>query len=71
MLGMSGYVVITVEYKDPAKPSKSTAPMDVEDAISGMRDLAFRVAVGEYKAVYMTNARPLGRYEKTASTPSQ
>ena len=56
---MSGNVVITVEYSDPQKVSKTTSPMDVEDAVAGMRDIVFRVAIGEYKAAYVTNAKPL------------
>ena len=52
-------VVITVEYSDPTKPSRSTEPMHPEEAVSVMREAAFRVAVGEYVAVYMTEGAPL------------
>jgi hypothetical protein len=62
---MAGKVVITVEYKDPHKPSKSIS-CDVEEAIGGMRDLCFRVAVGEYEAVYMTGEKPLNLRKEQA-----
>lgn len=52
-------VVITVEYADPQKVSKTTSPMHVEDAISAMRDVCFRVAVGEFTAAYVTEAKPI------------
>jgi hypothetical protein len=51
-------LVLTVEYAD-GRPSKSTAPLDEEDVVSGMRDIVFRVAVGEYAAVYVALAKPL------------
>lgn len=57
---MAGRVVITVEYAD-GRPSKTTSPMDVEDAIGGMRDVAFRVAIGEFAAAYLTLAAPLAK----------
>ncbi len=64
---MSGMVVITVEYAD-GRPSRTTLPMDVEDAIGGMRDIAFRVALGEFSAAYLTNAKPLSTTVRTLKT---
>jgi hypothetical protein len=51
-------LVVTVEYPD-GRPSKATKPLDPEDVLSLMRDCVFRVAVGEYAAVYVALAKPL------------
>ena len=52
-------VIITVEYKDPLQPSKSTKPLLPEEAVSVMREVMFRVACGEYVAAYVTRESPL------------
>ena len=56
---MSGRVIITVEYADPTKPGKSTKPLWPDEAIGVMRDICFRVAVGEYTAAYLSSEQPL------------
>lgn len=52
-------VVITLEYKDPTKPSRSSKPMHADEAVITMREAVFRVAVGEYAVVYVTRENPL------------
>jgi hypothetical protein len=51
-------LVVTIEYPD-GSPGKASRPLDPEDVLSAMRDCVFRVAVGEYAAVYVTLAKPL------------
>ncbi len=54
-------LTVTVEYADPGKPSKSSKPVYPEDAVSLMREACFRVACGEYVAVYLTKSNPIKR----------
>lgn len=51
-------LVITIENRDPLVPSKSTKPMDAEETLIHMRELVFRLACGEYSAVYVTREEP-------------
>jgi hypothetical protein len=51
-------LVLTLEYRD-GSPSKQSKPLHPEEAHSYMRELMFRLALGEYAAVYVTLAKPL------------
>ena len=52
-------LIITIESRDPLEPARSTKPMDPEETLIHMRELTFRLAMGEYSAIYITRENPL------------
>jgi hypothetical protein len=43
---------------------KSSKDLDADDAYVHLRDIMFRLAVGEYTGVYITTADPIGLLRK-------
>lgn len=59
---MSGKVVITLESRDPLVPSRVSRPLHPDEAVAalgGLGGYVFRVAAGEFAAIYVTREDPL------------